>query len=130
MGQFKETEEHRSKANPGKITVTVACEDGTQKDMKDQNYVLVIGGKRQVEKRGTWVSLGIVGELSAMDMFNAMRCLCEANPLMRAAVVMAAKEELNKSDFDSTNTPTRDDIQEMDLDDFIRSVLSPKDKEQ
>lgn len=126
----------------GKIKVTIDSEHGTNHEMKDLDYVLVLGGKK--EKRhgheGTDMSMALMGKLNFVDMVNILTCACKTHPGMRMALRAVYFKETNKElaknldkimadALDNKEEKEEEDIAETDIDDLIKEIFDDK-KEQ
>ena len=119
----------------GKITVTIDGELGEHRVMKDQDYVLVVGGKAAVhnDHEGTDMNVGLMGEISLEDMVDIVRCVCKSHPAMQMAMqlvllqdMIQTKQVIDREEDDEEDE--KEDTPEQSLDDLLDEIFGNKEQ--
>ena len=137
MGKEIRKKQYEERHEPmGKITVTIDGELGEHQVMKDQKFVLVVGGRDAVREghEGTDMNIGLMGKLSFSDMVDILTCACNSHPAMALALrAVYAKEsdirladrinEILEQGLGHVEEEEEKEIQEKDLDDLIKEIF-------
>ena len=119
----------------GKITVTIDGELGEHRVMKDQDYVLVVGGRAAVhnDHEGTDMNVGLMGEISLEDMVDIVRCVCKSHPAMQMAMqlvllqdMIQTKQVIDREEDDEEDE--KEDMPEQSLEDLLDDIFGNKEQ--
>ena len=116
--------------NNSQKKVTAIIDVGAEtKEIKDQDFIFIAGGKRTEEDDGYNMSCGLCGNIGMNGAICIVKSMAESNAMLRTAMMMVASSEIlggYRINHEQHEEYASEDVREMELDELIKSILNPE----